>query len=202
MLHSLSHDITVLFLMMLVFIQVDDTKQGLNDLKMAENTLKSLIDILRIDELDLRNAKEDIKKQIDKLVGILPNQREVYTEYVNCLDFLTKLTFTSNVVRGVKVSKSSTFYQCFVEKKSATNALASENDKKSCKSPEPRDHFDIASLTIMAVKRIQILGRYNEHLFEHGLIFDFVKKTKQSKPKLVKRFHNTFKGPRCIKHEM
>ncbi|CAH8601230.1 unnamed protein product [Schistosoma rodhaini] len=195
MLHSLSHDITVLFLMMLVFIQVDDTKQGLNDLKMAENTLKSLIDILRIDELDLRNAKEDIKKQIDKLVGILPNQREVYTEYVNCLDFLTKLTFTSNVVRGldqlvelvenkysVKVSKSSTFYQCFVEKKSATN--------------------DIASLTIMAVKRIQILGRYNEHLFEHGLIFDFVKKTKQSKPKLVKRFHNTFKGPRCIKHEM
>ncbi|CAH8601261.1 unnamed protein product [Schistosoma rodhaini] len=162
MLHSLSHDITVLFLMMLVFIQVDDTKQGLNDLKMAENTLKSLI---------------------DKLVGILPNQREVYTECV-------------------KVSKSSTFYQCFVEKKSATNALASENDKKSCKSPEPRDHFDIASLTIMAVKRIQILGRYNEHLFEHGLIFDFVKKTKQSKPKLVKRFHNTFKGPRCIKHEM
>ncbi|CAH8601217.1 unnamed protein product [Schistosoma rodhaini] len=196
MLHSLSHDITVLFLMMLVFIQVDDTKQGLNDLKMAENTLKSLIDILRIDELDLRNAKEDIKKQIDKLVGILPNQREVYTE---CLDQLVELVENKY---SVKVSKSSTFYQCFVEKKSATNALASENDKKSCKSPEPRDHFDIASLTIMAVKRIQILGRYNEHLFEHGLIFDFVKKTKQSKPKLVKRFHNTFKGPRCIKHEM
>uniref|UniRef100_A0A5K4F9K5 Dolichyl-diphosphooligosaccharide--protein glycosyltransferase subunit 2 n=1 Tax=Schistosoma mansoni TaxID=6183 RepID=A0A5K4F9K5_SCHMA len=200
---------------MLVLIQVDGTKQGLNDLKTAENTLKNLIDILRIDELDLRNAKEDIKKQIDKLVEILPNQREVYTEYVNCLDFLTKLTFTSNVVRGldqlvellenkysVKVSKSSTFYQCFVKKKSATNALASENDKKSCTSPEPRNHIDITSLTIMAVKKIQILGRYNDHLFEHGLIFDFVKKTKQSKLKMITRFHNIFKGPRCIKHEM
>uniref|UniRef100_A0A5K4F902 Nose resistant to fluoxetine protein 6 n=1 Tax=Schistosoma mansoni TaxID=6183 RepID=A0A5K4F902_SCHMA len=191
--HLLLFQINVLLLLVLASVQVNGTKQQAYSLNDVKGRLQSLSDNLKKDESDLYKSEEELKKQIGVVVQKFSIPLDTVTEFVKCLNSLTKnqsgyefsIKEFKDVISdigsyGTTVQKSSTLRECVNGEIPKFSVITGTQ----CVIPEPQTHADMFKLLTLTFTKYEIVRNYNKHLLTHRFLTNIVNEDNRRKIKV------------------